>query len=340
MERDNDDRMNLNVSPRALLSKILLATDGSTSAKPAEEVACVLANAFEAAVDVVTVLEFEPWRDLEYQVNQLYLEDRRREIREQLSVVAREAEARGVVVARHEPVGVPSQEIVALAANRHSDLVVLGTHGRSGLDHVLIGSTAERVLRTAPCPVMTVKGSTAVKRSGASADQPEGAWNCARILVPMDFSDCSLEAVEYAMRLGERFGSAITLLHVVEPVAYGLDFTLSHALTGTALRVEIGRSMETLAEAFERRGLGVRQEVVPGVPADVIPRVAQERNSDTIVMGTHGRRGWSHVRFGSVTEAVVRQARCPVFAVRSPKFQAPRQDEVGAKREPSTHISP
>lgn len=319
---------------RTPIERILLATDGSMSARPAEELAETLAKAFEATLALVRVLEFEPWRDLEYQVNQLYLNDRRREIREQLGAAVDAFRARGVSVEQYDPVGVPSQEIIELASRLQSDLVVLGTHGRSGLDHVLIGSTAERVVRGAPCPVATIK---AAATSGQAAGSPVGGGSggtLGRLLVPVDFSDCSQEALEYAVRLGERFGSTLTLLHVVEPVAYGLDFTLSHALTGAALRNQIERAIDDLIGAFSRKGLRADRQIVPGLPADVITRVAEVQGSEAIVMGTHGRRGWSHVRFGSVAESVVRQARCPVFTIRSPKFQ-PGSPEGRAARAAS-----
>ncbi len=323
---------------RSFISRVLLATDGSASASGAEVLACALAGAYAATLDLVNVLEFEPWRDLEYQVNQLYLEDRTREIRAQLADTARKASARGVRVERHERVGLPSLEVMKLAAELHSDLIVMGTHGRTGLDHVLIGSTAERVVRGAPCPVVTIRHADSGRRDKGGGVETT-LQTLAHLLVAIDFSDCSREALEYAVRLADRFGSAVTLLHVVEPVGYGLDFTLTHAPTGAALRAEVEHSMKQLGEAFERRGLKAHYEIVPGVPADVVLRVAQARGSDAIVVGTHGRRGWSHVRFGSVAEAIVRLAGCPVFTVRSPKFASLAEAGALSKPEPTTGVS-
>jgi nucleotide-binding universal stress UspA family protein len=284
----------------------------------------MVATAYGARLDAVSVLEFEPGRDLEYEVNRLYLEDRRREIREQGAALVQRAESAGVKVERHELVGIPSQEIIALAERSRYDLVVMGTHGRTGFEHVLIGSTAERVVRGAACPVVTVR--KAEKPAGGGSQTAAGTGSgkgLEKLLVAVDFSDCGRSAVEYAVQLADRFGSAVTLLHVAEPVAYGLDFTLGHALTGQAFRKECEASMAELAGLFSGRGLSARHEVLSGLPKDVIQRVAQEQGSDAIVMGTHGRRGWSHIRFGSVAEAVIRYADCPVFTVRSPKFSAP-----------------
>lgn len=329
--------MTVERTQRSFISRALLATDGSASASGAEALACALAGAYEAILDIVNVLEFEPWRDLEYQVNQLYLKDRTREIRAQLADTARNASARGVRVERHERVGLPSQEIMKLAEELHSDLIVMGTHGRTGLDHVLIGSTAERVVRGAPCPVVTIRhGDSGRSDKGAGA---ETLQTLAHLLVAVDFSECSREALDYAVQLADRFGSAVTLLHVVEPVGYGLDFTLTHAPTGAALRAEVERAMKQFGQAFEQRGLQAHYEIVPGMPADAVLRVAQAHHSDAIVVGTHGRRGWSHARFGSVAEAIVRQAGCPVFTVRSPQFMSLAQTGALSQPEPTAGLS-
>jgi nucleotide-binding universal stress UspA family protein len=308
---------------KSAISKILLATDGSASAKEAESFALMIATAFDARVDALSVLEFEPGRDLEYEVNRLYLEDRRREVREQGAALIQRAEAAGVKIERHESIGIPSREIIALAERLGHDLVVVGTHGRTGFEHVLIGSTAERVVRGAPCPVVTVRRTGTACRGPQAVTETDARKEVARLLVPVDFSDCGRSGVEYAVQLADRFGSEVMLLHVAEPVAYGLDFTLGHVLTGQAFRKQCEESMAQLAGLFSGRGLSARHEVLSGVPGDVIRRVAREQASDAIVMGTHGRRGWSQIRFGSVAEAVIRYADCPVFTVRSPKFRRP-----------------
>ncbi|MEX5215449.1 MAG: universal stress protein [Nitrospiraceae bacterium] len=303
------------------VSNILLATDGSASAREAESFALMMATAYDARVAALSVLEFEPGQDLEYDVNRRYLEDRRREIREQGAALAQRAEAAGIKMEWHESVGTPSREIIALAERSRHDLVVVGTHGRTGFEYVLIGSTAERVVRGAPCPVVTVRGASAAGRESASAVKGATERGLTKLLVAVDFSDCGRSAVEYAVQLADRFGSEVTLLHVAEPVAYGLDFTLRHALTGPAFRKQCEESIAQLAGLFTGRGLSARHDVRSGVPGDVIQLVAHERGSDAIVMGTHGRRGWSQIRFGSVAESVIRHADCPVFTVRSPKFR-------------------
>lgn len=295
--------------------RVLLATDGSTAAHPAERLAQRVARACGAALRIVSVVPFEPWRDRTYDVNRLYLEERQREVRTDLAAMAVRARAAGLAVTTHEPVGIPSQEILACASAWSADLLILGTQGRTGLDHVLIGSTAERVVRIAPCSVLTVRASAPVEAAGGEASSPEQAV-FRRILVPLDFSESSPQVLREAVRLARRCGATLTLLHVVEPVGYGVDFTVRHALSGSALREDLQKTVEARVAECRAQGVAAEGQVVPGVPVDVIVRDAEAAKSELIVMGTHGRRGWSHLRFGSVAEAVVRYAPCPVLTVR------------------------
>src|SRR5262249_60194125 len=96
---------------------------------------------------------------------------------------------------------------------------VVGTRGKSGLAHVLLGSAAERVIRTAPCPVLAVH----MTKDASTGDH---GIRLERILVPIDFSDCSLDALEYAAVVARQAKASIDVLHVLEPVTNGLDFTL------------------------------------------------------------------------------------------------------------------
>ncbi|MFO0775384.1 MAG: universal stress protein [Nitrospiraceae bacterium] len=301
-------------SAKAVWSRILVATDGSEAARPAEDCARDLAQVCGASLDLVSVVEFESWRDLSYDVNRLYLDARQREVREALDEAAARLRVGDRPVTTHDPVGNPSQEIVALAASLPADLVVLGTHGRTGLDHVLIGSTAERVVRAATCDVLTIRAGVAHASVGESGAQRKPPFQ--RLLVPVDFSDYSQAVVDAATRLARGFGSLLTLLHIVEPIGYGVDFTIRHALSGSALREDAERALDQLVATCRAQGVTAEGRVVPGLPTDAIVRAAEACESDAIVMGTHGRRGWSRLRFGSVAEAVVRQAGCPVITVR------------------------
>lgn len=327
-----------------LLGRILLATDFSACAHRALDYARFLAEAGSARLEILHVLEFPAGMDPDYAVNVLYLERIRKEIDQQLDDLVREAagggstsspsraESRDRIAARGEPgrvvtarqmVGIASQKINEAARASDVDLVVLGTHGRTGLEHILLGSTAERVIRTAPCPVLTVR----VPRTKGEAPVQASATPIAirSILVPVDFSDCSLDALEYAVALAQPFKASVTVLHVLEPVSFGLDFTLGHMEAHHKSRAVWESRLVELAGALQARGVPAKTALRGALPAESILDCAKEIHADLVVMGTHGRRGLSHLVSGSVAEAVLRKAECPVLAVKSPKFKPGHQ---------------
>lgn len=305
---------------KPLIGRLLFATDFSDCAARAEDYAVLLATACGAGLDILHVLEFQTGMDPEYPVNQLYLEQLRKEATGQLDDAVTRISRKALKVVAHQVLGIPSQCITDLAKETDADLVVLGTRGRTGLEHILLGSTAERVVAGAPCPVLTVrpqgKPPTAARSAGAAPPVVR------RILAPVDFSDCSLEALEYAVQVAIQLNAALTIFHVIEPVSYSLDFTLSHAGEARATRDRLESRLAELAAPLKRNGLETDFFLRGGLPADSILDQEREGAYDVIVMGTHGRRGVSHLVSGSVAEAVLRRATCPVLSVKSPKFSA------------------
>ena len=298
-----------------LIKRILLATDFSRWARRAEDYACALTCSWKAALTVLCVAEFPPGLNPNYPVNQQYLTDLLKTASTQLVDLKGRAERRGIVVTTRVATGIPSEEVIAAARAEDSDLIVVGTRGKTGLAHVLLGSTAERVIRGAPCPVLTVR------MEQADAEQKEGAPSMPvpmeRILVPVDFSDCSLDALEYAVGMAQQAKASVMLLHVLEPVSYGLDFDLGHIRSREDVRASWTKRLEELAATHQHPNVPVEFRLRGGVPVDSILDSAQTLPCDLIVMGTHGRRGISHALSGSVAEAVLRKAHCPVIAVRS-----------------------
>ncbi len=313
-----------------LIQRILLATDGSAYAARAEGYALFFAVTWGAGLDILNVLEFPPGMNPAYPINDVYLGQLRKEADRHLGRLIGRASQIGLSVRKQVEIGIPSEKIIAVAREHGDDLVVVGTHGQTGLEHVLLGSTAERVIRGAPCPVLAVRGIKAGAVESAAASVPLAVR---RMLVPIDFSDCSLDALEYAVQVAKQLDAAITILYVMEPVAYGLDFTLSHPSELEAKRARLGDRLRDLTTAVTGCGLQADEVLRGGLPADSILDYMRSRAVDLIVMGTHGRRGISHLVNGSVTEAVLRRAECPVLTVRSPKF-APGHRRVIRKPEP------
>lgn len=200
----------------------------------------------------------------------------------------------------------PAEAIVDYAEEHDVDLTVMGTHGRRGLRRLLIGSVVEEVLRTAPCPVFTVRAD----------DEERSAWNVRNILVPVDFSEGADNAVRYAKELALTYGAQITLLHAVEEVMYPSAYGMEMAdIPGPEV---IDRVESSLAE-MAREEIGYEHVVVEsviGYAPSVILDYQKEHDVDLTVISTHGRSGIERLLLGSVTERVVRRATAPVFVVK------------------------
>lgn len=202
----------------------------------------------------------------------------------------------------------PSEAIIDYATDRDMDVVVMGTHGRQGMERLLSGSVSEEVVRGAPCPVFTVLPSA----------EESGVPTISRVLAPVDLSEQSSMVVDHAAALSDAYGTPLDLLHVVEeaayPSAYGLD-TTSPTLPDVQDRAR--EALETLASELEMRTDPVNIHVLAGNAARDIVEFADKHEADLIVMATHGRTGLDRFLIGSVAEKVVRQAPCPVFTLKS-----------------------
>jgi nucleotide-binding universal stress UspA family protein len=210
--------------------------------------------------------------------------------------------------------GRPYEEIVRVAREIGADLIVLSTRGHSGLKHLLLGSTAERVVRNAPCPVLVAR-----KRKQRSKATRE-AFAIRTILVPTDFSQCSLAGTEYAAFLAKKLNATLRLFHAMYPYTnYVFVDRAGVRLSGLAEAVEetARQEMDTLKQMDFLRGLPVQTELLPGTAVDEICAAAGEPDVDLIVTSTHGRTGLKHALIGSVAEHVVRYAERPVLVVPS-----------------------
>src|SRR5690349_1956753 len=177
-------------------------------------------------------------------------------------------------------------EILSLARSLTCDLLVIGSHGRSGFERLLLGSVTEKVVRKSPCPVMVVPAhtTTTAARSGlAGGNRP-------RIVAAVDFSDASLTAVEYAISLSEEADADLVLLHTIEvppelrehiPAASDFDVARLHAEATAESLNRLGRLVPESARTFCR----IATEVSEGAAYRHILKVAAEQQADLIVMG-------------------------------------------------------
>ena len=318
------------------IGHILLATDGSVRAEVAEAYACKLAESWGATLTVVSVLEFAPGLDPESPVCRLYLAELMMQATEGLARLKARAAERGIAVHTRIETGIPSEQVLAAAAAEDADLIIVGTAGKTGLAHVLLGSTAERIIRTSPCPVLAVR----MDRSGAGhvTGGMSHSASLDRIVVPVDFSDCSLDALEYAVAVAQRAQASVMLLHVMEPISYGLDFTVSLPAVREHQQNVLTERLAGFVVALEAANVKSESLVRGGLPRDSILEAARAWSADLIVMGTHGRRGLSHALYGSVVESVLRKSHCPILTVRSPKFYQDRRRIISA--QPAVPMNP
>ena len=140
-----------------LIKRVLFATDFSACADRAMGYALALAGAWKAELCVMTVLELYPGMDPEYTVNKMYLDHLRSEANRQLVAVEARAKAAGQPVTTRIETGIPSQAVQTVAEGIRADLLVVGTHGRTGLKLLLLGSVTEQIVRTSTIPVLTVR---------------------------------------------------------------------------------------------------------------------------------------------------------------------------------------
>lgn len=139
-----------------------------------------------------------------------------------------------------------------------------------------------------------------------------------KILVPLDFSKCSLKALHYAVAFARQFNASITLLYVVQPYYLPGDFAGGVDYVALEKEIEKNSRRELTALADKHIGNKASHQVLlqSGRPVDQICRVADDLNIDLIIISTHGHTGLKHVVLGSTAENVVRHAPCPVLTVR------------------------
>lgn len=206
----------------------------------------------------------------------------------------------------------PVQGILAEAASLPADLLVMGTHGRGGLDRLLLGSVTEKVLRKAQCPVLTVPPLG----SGAPAEVPA---LLERILCPVDFSDSSMKALTYAVSLAQESDAQLLLMHVVEALPMWDEEMVNRFDISSYERelIEDARARMRRAVPDQARTWCRPEELAStGKAYREILRVARERDAHVIVMGVHGRNPVDLMLFGSTTHHVIREASCPVLTLR------------------------
>ncbi|MGQ0555110.1 MAG: universal stress protein [Nitrospiraceae bacterium] len=305
---------------------ILVATDFSKPSKLVIPYAFKLAHVLNLRLIILHVVKALPGVEQWSPGARRSLQSLKTKALLELGRVVRLANENGLMADHKLLVGIPGDSILEVAHNSHVAFIVMGTHGKTGLDRLRLGSVAESTLRQAPCPVLTV-GASVTPHTSVNPRR----LSVACFLVAIDLSASSKAALRTAIELAKRLNARVLVVHAAEP---------SGSLQSAPLRVD-ELSRRRYAEQFTKiisasRGDEVIADkiMIMGNPVQVILNQAKHQKTDLIVVGTQGRRGMKRLMLGSVAEAVVRRAACPVFTVKA-HGRNPFDVTNGSRRSPA-----
>ena len=288
--------------------RVMVATDFSPTAEAALEWAAALLEARGGTLVLVHALDLHgPLTDFLPSPADLD-EHVQGAATARLAELAASLGERGIAAETRLELGVASQAVVRAADELRPDLMVVGSRGLTGVAHLLLGSTAQRIVQHAPCPVLTVHPG-----------DRDHLGEVRHVLLPTDFShDAELAARAARDLLGATAGARITVLHAYHlPVEYTAYGTIP---TGLPFQQDVAavadEKLAEVAATLAAEGLQVDTLAREGYPPDVIVDAARELAVDVIAMCTHGRTGLRHLLLGSNAERVVEHAPCPVLTVR------------------------
>lgn len=284
-----------------IFRRILVATDFGSSSDRALETAAALATRFSADLTVLHVIE-----EVAYAYPFPMPKDVRPRARARVDEVIDGLRSRVVRATGVLREGIAWYEIISAAEELGADLVVVGSQGRHGLPRFVMGSVAERVVRTSPVPVLTIHPYDDVGILAGGMDRFR------HVLAPTDLSDDSRRGVEAAASLAAELEAALTLVHVFVPPnpEYFVPPDVVEDLEGAARR-----QLEDLVGSVRGRVPKAEGVVTRGTPWRAIFDLAKARGADLLVLSTSGRRGLQRVLIGSVAEKIVRLATIPVLTV-------------------------
>lgn len=311
-----------------IVKHILFATDFSPCSAPAFRYAVEWAKVFDAQLTLFHGISLQPGVDIDAGIAQRYLDEQRNVAEEHLKQLLSEASQHVPHAALEMRTGLASAQICDVAREHHADLIITGTHGWTGFNRVIFGSIAERVIQCAPCPVLTIPDRSPEETAGLHAltIQPR------QIVLPVDFSDSSIDAYEYGVEVAKWFDASITLVHAIEPLSYSLDFSLTHPLEDKVNRKKIEQRLQELTAVLIEQGLSARYELVDKPSMEAILKAGTSQEADLVVMGTHGRKWLPRLMLGSTTAKVLQHSPYPILTVKSPKFEGGHHP--GTKKDP------
>lgn len=289
---------------------LLIPTDGSDPAEAAARRGFDLAAQLEASVHIVSVADSSLATGTGYSGDSASIRARLRDqATARTASLQEDAEERGLDTTAVVREGIPAKEIVDYADEQGLDAIVLGTSGRGGVVRAVVGSVADKVVRTSTVPVLTLNQAT--------IDDGEGSIDS--ILLPTDGSEPAEAAAARGVDLAEQLDATVHCFSVAdETVAGELDALVPDRNGGSAdsLTDKADDNVERVAATATDCDVDCVSATATGDPAEEIVAYADEQDLDMIVIGSHGRGGFRRAVVGSVTDEVIRTANVPVLSVR------------------------
>jgi nucleotide-binding universal stress UspA family protein len=282
------------------LKSILVATDFSSVSEIAASYAKALALNFRSSVEIIHV--FAPSPVASYVDGILGMPNSEKQLHsiESMDKLQQDFAGSGIDVRTALPEGHPAHHTLLKFANLHeTDLIVAGTHSKSGLERLVLGSTAEELIRNAVCPVLTV---------GPHARRPQdGPLVFRTIVYATDFSVQASKAAVYALSFAQDSGAHLYFCHIA-----GADVTPAQR---EALDTTFNTALNKMIPESVYEWCSPQTVVRHGDPAAAILELAETVNADLIVLGARNASFWlTHVEHG-LTPDLLAQAKCPVMTV-------------------------
>lgn len=289
------------------IERILCPTDFSDFSERAFDYGLSLARHYNAELYLLHVVRPVIIGYPEYAIPDSVSEfygDLREHAEEQLREFVKVRSEGGVLARVVVDEGVATESILDFARENSVDMIVMGTHGRRGVQRLTLGSVTERVLRKAGCPVLAVRRPAHDFVAPGNKVEPV---HLRKILLCSDFSECTQRALKYALSLAAEYSSQLSLLHVLESVP---PPEKREAEEDSAFR-----RLEESVPADAQGCCEIRTVVSTGKPYEEIVKLAVEEQMDLIIMGVRGRNVLDLALFGSTTHRVLQLGPCPVLAI-------------------------
>jgi len=301
------------------IKNILCPVDFFPASDAAVNYAAGLAANYDAAVHLLHVVTPVPAGVYEYAIDTAALVKSVEESsKDEMNKLVARLKGMGITAKTEIVVGDVYDEIKGSIEVLKPDLIVMGTHGRRGVERWFMGSTTEKLLRHSPVPLVTIS---------AIGENVFNVPRFQRILVTTDFSDGTPDALAYAFSVAQENESQVTLLHVLHDVSADLSGKYRDSLIN-GLR----RQLDDMVPAEARNWCDIVTRVETGVPYRIILRTIEDERPDLLVMNIHGKGMLDRALLGSTAERVVRAASCPVMMIPPMKRKLRRRARPGGVR--------